>query len=425
MEYLNQKNNLQIYLSKIQYLFFIVFILCIPFQDFGLQGTFLGYFGMNLSNVPLMGLIVIAFLKFLLGESINKRVFMFYSWLLVYIIGYSLLMVIIYDNSYFNILYIYKICSNFIILIFWIFAYVYTKKYADRIGKYIILANLIHISGWILCDVMQIDLGNMIHYANSIGYSRYHGFTFESSYFCFTAVILGVLSIYYIKNKIIKIIFCLFILIFIIFGGSKGTLACTLISLYFYIILSKKYNFGIKFILLIGTILISFLGIYYILLNSFFLDLEESTSFASRFSSILSIFYILCDYPLGTGFGIFIPIFKLAVVNAFDLLNGYIPGIVLGYEEIDGWINNADGKGAIIRSIVVQFMAYWGIPFIICFVYYIKYMIKSIVLYDKYLWLFIFILCGLVTYAGFNYDSIIGLAIINNKVTEIIKNRYE
>ena len=416
MEYLNQKNSLQIYLSKIQYLFFVAFILCIPFQDFGLQGTFLRYFGINLSNIPLVGVVIIAFLKFLLGESINKKVFMLCSWLLIYIIGYSLLMLIVYDNSYYYIQNIYKICSNFFILIFWIFAYVYTKKYANTIGKYIVIANLIHIIGWILCDIVQVDLGTMIHYTHSINYPRFHGFTLEASTFCFTAVILGFLSICYIKRKIIKIIFGILIVTFIIFGGSKGSLVCVLISSYIYILFGKRYNFIIKLLLLLLMMLISFLGIYYILLDAFIIDLEEATSFASRFSSMLSIFYILYDYPLGTGFGVFIPIFKVAIVNAFDLLNSYTPGINLGYSEIDSWINSTDGEGAVIRSIVIQFMAYWGIPFIVCFVYYIKYMMKNIVLYDKYLWLFIFIICGLLTFAMFNYDAIIALAIIYSKI---------
>ena len=41
------------------------------------------------------------------------------------------------------------------------------------------------------------------------------------------------------------------------------------------------------------------IGIVNVVFTVISLYLEESTSFASRFSSILSIFYILCDYPLG------------------------------------------------------------------------------------------------------------------------------
>lgn len=425
MECLEQKYSLQNCLSKIQYIFFVLFILCIPFQDCGLQGTFLRYFGMNLSNIPLIGLIAISIFKFLLGEKINKKRFIFYNCLLTYIIGYSLILLILYTSGSFKDIYIYKIFSNSIILVFWLFAYIYTKKYVNSIYKYIVIANLIHIVGWILYDILKIDLGHMIHYVNGIDYSRFHGFTFESSYFCFTAVILGVISIFYVKNKIAKIIFGLLILIFVIFGGSKGTLSCICISLFFYIILSKKYKYKVKLILFVGLALMSFLGIYYVLWEAFLLDLEESTSFASRFSSILSIIYILKEYPLGTGFGIFIPIFQSAITEAFDLLNGYIPEIILSYSEINNWLTNENGEGSVIRSIVIQFTAYLGIPFILWFIYYVKYTIKNIILCDEYLWLFIFILCGLVTYAGFNYDSIIGLAIINNKVTEIIKNRYE
>lgn len=413
---LSKNYALRKYILKINHILFALFILCIPFQDFGLQDTFLRFFGANLSNIPLILLIGLSFINFLLGERINKKDFIISFGIIIYIIIYSLLLTISFIDDNNIIFYLYKIFSNSIIFIFWLFVYVYTKNHNKNIGKYIVVANVIHIIGWFLSDILKINLGHMIHYMNDADYSRFHGFTLESSYFCFTAVILGILSTYYIKNKMIKIIFYLFIVIFVVFGGSKGTLVCILISLCFYIVLSKKYNLGVKLIFLIGVILISFLGIYYILLDSFLLDLEESTSFASRFSSILSAFYILSDYPLGTGFGIFLPVYKVVIVKAFDLLNMYIPGIVLIYDEINNWITNENGEGLVIRSIIFQFIAYFGIPFLISFLYYIKYMIKNILYDEKKLWLFTFIICGLVTFAGFNYDSIIALAIIYSKI---------
>lgn len=413
---LSKNYALRKYILKINHILFALFILCIPFQDFGLQDTFLRFFGANLSNIPLILLIGLSFINFLLGERINKKDFIISFGIIIYIIIYSLLLTISFIDDNNIIFYLYKIFSNSIIFIFWLFVYVYTKNHNKNIGKYIVVANVIHIIGWFLSDILKINLGHMIHYMNDADYSRFHGFTLESSYFCFTAVILGILSTYYIKNKMIKIIFYLFIVIFVVFGGSKGTIVCILISLCFYIVLSKKYNLGVKLIFLIGVILISFLGIYYILLDSFLLDLEESTSFASRFSSILSAFYILSDYPLGTGFGIFLPVYKVVIVKAFDLLNMYIPGIVLIYDEINNWITNENGEGLVIRSIIFQFIAYFGIPFLISFLYYIKYMIKNILYDEKNLWLFTFIICGLVTFAGFNYDSIIALAIIYSKI---------
>lgn len=45
-------------------------------------------------------------------------------------------------------------------------------------------------------------------------------------------------------------------------------------------------------------------------------------------------------------------------------------------------------------------------------------MIKNILYDEKFLWLFIFIICGLLTFASFNYDSIIALAIIFTKIKE-------
>lgn len=415
---LSKNYALRKYILKVNHILFALFILCIPFQDFGLQDTFLRVFGKNLSNIPLILLIVLSFINSLLGEKISKRDFMIFFGIIIYMVIYSLLVITNHINDDNIISYVYKIVSNSIIFIFWLYIYIYTKNHTKKIGKYIIIANIIHIVGWIICDILKINLGNMIHYLSDADYNRFHGFTSEASLFCFTSVILGFLSIYYTKNKIIRIIFGILILLFIIFGGSKGTLVCILISLLLYIILNKNYKIKTKFIFFSGIIIISFLGIYYILLNSFLLDLEESTSFASRFSSILSVSYILYDYPLGTGFGLFLPVFKIFIVKAFDLLNSYIPGIVLICEEIDNWISNENGENAVIKSIIFQYIAYFGIPFLIGFLYYIKYMIKNILYDEKFLWLFIFIICGLLTFASFNYDSIIALAIIFTKIKE-------
>ena len=408
-------------INKLQNILFLLFIICIPFQDFGLQGTFLRVFGKNLSNIPLILLMILTFINFSLGSKINKKDFIYFFGLIIYVIIYSLLMVSFNNNISF---YLYKLLSNSVIFIFWLFAYVYTKNHVQNIGTYIIIANIIHIIGWIISDILKINLGSMIHYLSDADYNRFHGFTSESSWFCFTAVILGYLSIYYLKNRIMKLIFGILILVFILFGGSKGTLICIIISLLLYIILNKNYKIKTKFIFLSGMIVISFLGIYYIVLNSFLLDLEEYTSFASRFSSILSIFYILYNYPLGTGFGLFLSIFKIFIVKAFDLLDNYIPGIVLVYEEIDGWVSSENGENAAIKSIIFQYIAYFGIPFLIGFLYYIKYMIKNILYDERFLWLFIFIICGLLTFANFNYDSILALGILVGNIEKHNKKDF-
>lgn len=180
---LSKNYALRKYILKVNHILFALFILCIPFQDFGLQDTFLRVFGKNLSNIPLILLIVLSFINSLLGEKISKRDFMIFFGIIIYMVIYSLLVITNHINDDNIISYVYKIVSNSIIFIFWLYIYIYTKNHTKKIGKYIIIANIIHIVGWIICDILKINLGNMIHYLSDADYNRFHGFTSEASLF--------------------------------------------------------------------------------------------------------------------------------------------------------------------------------------------------------------------------------------------------
>ena len=104
------------------------------------------------------------------------------------------------------------------------------------------------------------------------------------------------------------------------------------------------------------------------------------------------------------------------MVNAFDLLSSMISGYSLNFTEIEGWISDSRGENATIKSIIFQYMVYFGLPFLLLFICYIKYILKNILYNEKCLWLFIFVICGLMTFAGFNYDSILALAFISKNI---------
>ena len=328
------KYSLESFILRLRHIFFILFIICIPFQDFGLQDSFLRFAGATLSNIPLIGLIITLILGFIIGERIDKKTFMITSFIIIYILAYSLIVLLLFIDDSNILFYIYKLCSNFILFLFYMTSFIYTKNHTSNIKKYIILAYIINLIGWIICDILSINLGSMIHYVHDADYNRFHGFTLEASYFCFTSVILGILSMYYTNNKIIKSIILAITVIIVLFGGSKGTLIIICISILLYILFSKKYNVVFKISTVILGTLVSIFVLYYFLINTFILDLETSTSFASRCSSIIATFFIIKDYPLGIGFGAFLAVFKYEIVEAFNLLNSYIPIIVLNFNEI-------------------------------------------------------------------------------------------
>lgn len=411
-------------LEKIEYILLAMCILCIPFQDFGLQGTFLNYFGKNLSNLPLLGLFILIIVKMFFCPIINKDS-VIYIKIYIYIICYSLIMILVHCNSIYILTYIYKLCSNMIILFFWCFFYLYIKKYSDKIRVFVISAYIIHIIGWILYDVLKINLGTMLRYTINLS-ERYTGFTSEASFFSFTTVILGLLSIYYIKKNILKKIIILLTIYLLIVGGSKGTLICIFISSIIFVMIYNRFSLSKKLIVLFIIILISSLGFYYVILDSFIGDLEEYTSFATRVSSIFSSIIIIYNYPFGTGFGVFLPIYKEYLYTSFDILNNIIPYISLSYLELSDWMSSDSGANMTIKSIIFQYLAYFGIPFIFMFFKYVLNIVKNLLYIKEYflMFIFLFVLTGIMTFANFNYDSILVLGILVGSIEKHNKKDF-
>lgn len=405
-------NSINYRFGKIEYILLAIFILCIPFQDFGLQETFLNYFGKNLSNLPLLGLFILMIVKILFCPIISKDNIIYIK-IYIYIICYSLIMILGYYNSTYILTYVYKLCSNMTILFFWCYSYLYIKKYSDKIGRFIVSAYIVHIIGWILYDVLKINLSTMIRYSINLS-ERYTGFTSEASFFSFTTVILGLLSVYYIKKKILKKIILLLTIYLLILGGSKGALICIFISSIIFVMIYNRFSLSKKLIILLIVMLISSLGFYYLILDSFIGDLEEYTSFATRASSILSSIIIIYNYPFGTGFGVFLPVYKEYLYTSFDILNNIIPYVSLSYLELSDWMSSNSGANMTIKSIIFQYLAYFGVPFIFMFFKYVLSIVKKLLYIKEYflIFIFLFVLTGITTFANFNYDSILVLGIL-------------
>lgn len=416
MEILIKKND---FFRKLQGLLFGLVIVCIPFQDFILQETILGDFGRYLSNIPLVLVVFCSLVRMFLCKNVYRKEYIYYIITLLYIIIYSLIILIKFiDNIYLD-LYLYKVFSNLILFFLWGYVYIYVKYInIEFLKKYIIIAYVIHIIGWFLHDILKINLG-YIRVTNSVESMRYSGFLSEASVFCFTTIILGLLTAYYIKNKFVKFLIVFVSLVIATLGGSKGTIICLVISIIMLVLLNSQINRLKKMIVVLLLSILGAYSIYYFVSDSFIVDLEEYTSFATRMSSIISAGFILVEYPLGTGFGAFIPIYQNILGEAFDFLNSYMISIPLNYNEIMNIILAREGKSVTIKNIVFQYIAYFGIPFIVVFFKYVKVNLYLLMLKKNYylLFSFIFIIFSLITFANIGYAPILMLGLISNKIS--------
>ena len=404
------------FFDKIQHFLFGLVILCIPFQDFGLQNTVLGDLGRYLSNLPLILAVLFSFIKLFCNTRYNKKDLYYCTSMVIYMICYSLIVLIEFINDTYFDLYFYKIFTNLVITCLWGYMYIYIKYNEMNFKIYIIGAYVVHISGWILHDILKLNLGSILRATENLISERYSGFLSEASVFCFTTIVLGFLTVYYIKNKLIKYLIILLSVIISLLGGSKGTIICLGISVILIILLLKNINIIFKLIFSIIMLYAIVNGIYYLVMDSFINDLENYASFATRVSSILSVGFILIKYPFGTGFGAFLPVYQSILYNSFDFVNNIIPNFSLNYNEITTLVLSKDGKGVTIKNIIFQYIAYFGLPFIIMLYRYFKFNLKYLINNNNYylLFCFLFVSLGIITYANIGYAVILMLGIISN-----------
>ncbi len=390
-------------------LMFILFLLLIPFQDSGLSETAFGFMGLYLSNIPLILMFLLSLIYMFYRRCIYIPSLYAVLTAFAYMFLYSL-MICWYVGTDITVS-IYKTTVGCLALILQIYVFFISKNRMNLVKKYIWLSFIVNLIGWLLCDILNIDMGILVH--RSFGDARFHGFASETSWFSFTTMILGILSIASAKSNVMRIFYFISMISVVLWGGSKGTLTCLVLAGLIYILFDRQIKFYVKPILLVlVTMFIAFI-VQNFLLDSFTYDLSESTSFATRGASIIASIIIFFEYPFGTGYGAFQDILRLHYIEAFDILNSYIPIFALSYREIVGMIYDPKGVGLAIKGIFFQYIAYFGIPFLFVIAMGMKRLKNSLCVLNGY-WKIscMFIVISLLTFAQMFYDSILFFAVI-------------
>ncbi|MCR5438565.1 MAG: hypothetical protein K6F01_03910 [Selenomonas sp.] len=390
---------------------FILFLFLLPFQDSGLSETALNYVGLYLSNIPLIIMVLLSSFYAIYRRNIMARRLYVIIGVFAYVIVFSLLMCL-WVNEEITIS-LYKTITGCISLFLQVYVFYVCRNRLPLIKKYIWIAFLIDMLGWGLCDVLKVDMGWIIH--RSLGDERFHGFASETSWFSFTTMILGLLSIEASDRKYLKIIYAISMIGVVLLGGSKGTVLCLMIAAIVGILLNDNVNIFFKPLLILTVGIVGYVVFQNLILDSFVHDLSDATSFATRVSSILASVMIVIDYPFGTGYGAFQSILREYYVDAFDLLNSYVPLFSLSAREILWMVNDTTGSGLSIKGIFFQYMAYFGLPFfmfvILSFWRFSKYELNN---YWKVSAMFVVI--GLLCFANFYYDSILFFAVLAKNI---------
>lgn len=202
----------------------------------------------------------------------------------------------------------------------------------------------------------------------------------EPSYAVVVFSIIALLTIFfYLENKFVSffIIICSIFIFFLC--SSKGGFISILFSMILFVIINK---FRIKYILSILPIFIIFAYLFYNhILTSLLIDIEQFTSFSTRLTGIVSSFYVLVFYPLGTGYGTYLQIYPEIMMMVFYFLQAFFYknlNIYLLPDEIMSIYISGHNVGA--KSAMSQFIMIGGVIALT----YISLLIKRLVKCTKY-----------------------------------------
>lgn len=402
---------------------FILFIILIPFQDVVLQ-QFSRYLGQYLSNWPLIMLFLFELYRYIfIKKQIEKQYLRIFMVINIYIVCISIFPILSYWDSHYIDRILYTFIVNYSIVFMKCFALMYTiHNFKNSYFKYILMAYLIVLAGFFICDVMGFS-GGPLHYINFDlleEKGRARGFSSEPSFFGYTLVIFTLLTMYYIKNKWLKFIIFMVSSGVLWIAGSKGSLIIALFVGLLYVIKSKT-NLLIKCLILficIGIATYLWINLYAYALG--FADSEgavSTVSFVTRIVTILLSIFILINYPLGIGLsGIFGIYFLNNITYVYDVFSSiFFSNIYLDGSELFGMLNqgsNAYGVG--IKSGFFQNVAYFGFPFICVFIFYI-YKINKYLNQKKeiLLWIvFVYSVLSIMTYVTIGYETLLLWGII-------------
>jgi hypothetical protein len=196
-------------------------------------------------------------------------------------------------------------------------------------------------------------------------YERLRLFTAEPSQAVLLYLIFSLLSLFLAENVSLKIFISILSgIIFILINSKGGFITILLVSIILFLKNIKNIKYAILLLLILLIAFYLFLKFAFPLL---YIDINEGTSFSTRFSSSISVVLVLVNYPLGLGYGSYLFYYPKILDQSYEIANALFTnlfGIPLSYAEISDMIStwrNLAPKAGMQQSIM--FNGWVGIIF--------------------------------------------------------------
>ncbi len=356
-------------------------IVFMPFQDTILGKTPLGFFGSNVSSLPLAAYALIGALRWVYeGKSAVSRTALIWA---VYALALSLIYVVAWGPVSHGTSVLYKTFSMGIVFFLWaytIFGIDYMPTKGLRWSTNI--AFLIVILGVLACDIhvpglASLGASSLVHITPEIESGRWRSFSTEPSMFSATAISLGIAAAYLSQRRVTKSFLLVATLILLLASQSKGGLLVLAISAFLISLLNKPSAFRAIVYLLICGVIAGIMGfLVYTQLNAVDLALATGT-IATRFSLAVWTIMVVVHHPWGVGLSGFYEAMTIYLPRAMDWVEKISP-VPLNFEEIQQYVTGTDVP-LDAKCFLFEYLVSFGIPFLIAYLVFSKRLILALV----------------------------------------------
>jgi hypothetical protein len=208
-----------------------------------------------------------------------------------------------------------------------------------------------------LIEYLDPEKLNMFHSIPK-DYERLRLFTAEPSQCVLLYLIFSLLSLFFAENVSLKIFISILSgIIFILINSKGGFISLFLVSIILF--LKKIKNIKYAILLLLILLIASYLLVKFSL-PSLYIDINNFSSFSTRFSALISVIIILFKYPLGLGYGSYLFYYPKILDQIYEISNALFTnlfGIPLSYAEISDMIStgkNIGAKAGILQAVILS-----------------------------------------------------------------------
>lgn len=358
-----------------------------PFQDTFLQKTPLKLPGSSLSFVQLIGLFLVAALRHILRDPLRVRrsllLTVCYAGLVcgAHLVGVRRGEVVVNWDS------LVALTILTALTFFVIFRLEFPDSRALRVAVY--AAFFFTILG-IVCERLLGPNGIQVLQMTPNVSGRWRGFSTEASTLSVQIVASGMLTAHFLRARWLSICVGILTSVLLVLSGSKGALICLLFCvLVLGMVRSRRSLLAKAVALILVTPVVWIGGIYVFSIFGSVIELNQTSTIATRLSMAIYALITVAHNPFGVGFPGFLPSIREYLPLAMAFVEKQFP-VPLAFVEVESYLHPPQ-TDADCKTFFFNFLVFFGIPFAISFFWLVATTLKRLLRLQCY-WLFLGVL---------------------------------